>query len=83
MHHMKKASVRDLRYHFSAVEDMLAAGEEVHITKRKRTIARLIPVQPAKSPKRPDFLARLKKIYGSKRLKVSSADLLSAERDRY
>jgi len=35
-----------------------------------------------KSPKRPNFLARLKKIYGSKRLKVSSAKLLSAERDR-
>jgi len=40
---MKRASVRDLRYRFSAVEDLLRDGEEIHITKRKRVIARLLP----------------------------------------
>jgi len=40
---MRKASVRDLRYRFSAVEDLLSEGQEVHITRRKRTIARLLP----------------------------------------
>ena len=74
--------MRDLRYRFSAVEDLLAAGEEVYITKRKRAIARLVPIEPEKSPRRPDFLARMKKIYGRKRLKVSSADLLAKDRDR-
>lgn len=43
MYHMKKASVRDLRYRFSKVEDLLRDGEEIHITKRKRVIARLLP----------------------------------------
>jgi len=38
MHHMKKATVRDLRYRFSVVEDLLRDGEEIHITKRKRFI---------------------------------------------
>jgi hypothetical protein len=32
---------------------------------------------------RPDFLKRLKRAYKGKRLKVSGAELLSAERDRF
>ena len=39
MHHMTKASVRDLRYKFRQVEDLLRQGEEIQITKRKRVIA--------------------------------------------
>jgi hypothetical protein len=31
----------------------------------------------------PDFLARVRKIYGDKVLAVSGAELLSADRDRY
>jgi len=34
MHHMRKATVRDLRYRFPVVEDLLGEGEEVQITKR-------------------------------------------------
>lgn len=82
MHHMRKASVRDLRYRFSVVEGLLSEGQEMHITKRKRTIARLLPVEPKVSPRRPDFHARLNKLYGGKAMKVSSVDLLSAERDQ-
>jgi antitoxin (DNA-binding transcriptional repressor) of toxin-antitoxin stability system len=83
MHHMRKATVRDLRYRFSVVEDLLGEGQEVQITKRKRVIARLLPVQPAVSPRRPDFLARLKKLYRGKPLKVTAAELLSSERGRF
>jgi antitoxin (DNA-binding transcriptional repressor) of toxin-antitoxin stability system len=80
MHHMKKASVRDLRYRFSAVEDLLRDGEEIHITKRKRIIARLLPPKPAARVRRPDFLARLKKIFGKKRMKVSGAEIIALDR---
>lgn len=83
MHHMKKATVRDLRYRFSVVEDLLGEGEEVQVTKRKRIIARLLPVKPLASPRRPDFLARLKKLYRGKLLKVAAAELLCSERDRF
>jgi antitoxin (DNA-binding transcriptional repressor) of toxin-antitoxin stability system len=82
MHHMRKASVRDLRYRFREVENLLRAGEEIQVTKRKRVIARLIPAEPAIPSRRPDFLARLRKIYGGKPLKVSGAELVSRERDR-
>jgi antitoxin (DNA-binding transcriptional repressor) of toxin-antitoxin stability system len=83
MHHMRKASVRDLRYRFSVVEDLLSEGQEIQITKRKRIIARLLPAKPVASPRRPDFLARLKKLYRGKTLQVSNAELLSAERERF
>jgi antitoxin (DNA-binding transcriptional repressor) of toxin-antitoxin stability system len=81
MYHMKKASVRDLRYRFSAVEDLLREGEEIHITKRKRVIARLLPPEPPAQVRCPDFLARQKKIFGKKRMKVSGAELLALDRE--
>lgn len=83
MHHMKKATVRDLRYRFSAVEDLLRHGEEVHITKRKRVIARLLPPEPIAPTTFPDFLARQKKTFGRKHMKVSGAEQLAAERERF
>jgi len=83
MYHMRNATVRDLRYRFREVENLLRAGEEIHITKRKRVIARVVPIKPPGRPQRPDFLARLKDFYGDKPLKVSGAELISRERDRY
>jgi antitoxin (DNA-binding transcriptional repressor) of toxin-antitoxin stability system len=79
---MRKASIRDLRFHFSEVENLLRHGEEIEVTKRRRVIAKLIPVEK-KSARCPDFLARLKKLYGTKVLKVTGAELLAKERERY
>ncbi len=81
MHHMRKASVRDLRYRFSEVEDLLREGRQIAITKRKKVIAHLVPSPPT-SGARPDFLARLKNLYGNKRLEISGAELLAKERER-
>ena len=83
MHHMRKATVRDLRYRFSVVEDLLRDGEEILITKRKRVIARLLPPAPSAAVDRPDVAARLRKIFGKKKMKVSGAELLAAERERF
>lgn len=79
---MRKATVRDLRYRFREVEDLLREGEEIQITRRKRVIARLMPAKPAVPSRRPDFLARLSKIYRGKRMKVSGAELVAQERGR-
>jgi antitoxin (DNA-binding transcriptional repressor) of toxin-antitoxin stability system len=81
MYHMKKASVRDLRYHFSVVENLLREGHEIQITKRKRVIARLLPPEPIVPVQMPDFLGRMKKIFGKKRLKVSGAELIALDRE--
>jgi antitoxin (DNA-binding transcriptional repressor) of toxin-antitoxin stability system len=80
---MRKATIRDLRYRFSEIENLLQEGEEIQIVKRKRVVARIAPARPGTPPKRPDFLARLKGIYGGKRLEVSGSDLLSSQRERF
>ena len=71
-----------LRYRFSVVEDALRHGEEIQITKRKRVIARLLPPEPPGAPVMPDFLARMKKIFGKRRMKISGAELVAWGRDR-
>jgi antitoxin (DNA-binding transcriptional repressor) of toxin-antitoxin stability system len=83
MHHMKRASVRDLRYNFPAVERMLRQGETIEITKRKRVIGTLSAVVPEAKPKMPDFMARLKRIYGNRVFKPTNAEMIARERDRY
>ena len=82
MYHMKRATVRDLRYDFPKVEKMLAQGETIEITKRNRVLGTLVPGNAPKKIQVPDFMARLKKIYGDKVLKVSGAGLIRWDRDR-
>jgi len=79
---MRKANVRDLRYRFTEIEDLLRDGEEIQITKRRRVIAKLVPAAETSPARRPDFLARLKNLYGTKTLAVSGAELLARERER-
>jgi antitoxin (DNA-binding transcriptional repressor) of toxin-antitoxin stability system len=82
MYHMKKASVRDLRYGFKKIERLLNQGEQIQITKRRHVIARLVPERAEGEQETPDFLARLRSIYGNKVLSVSGADLVSTDRNR-
>jgi antitoxin (DNA-binding transcriptional repressor) of toxin-antitoxin stability system len=82
MYHMKTASIRDLRYHFPKIERMLAQGQEIQITKRKKVICKLVPA-PVSPPVKPDFLARLKEIYGDRILTPSGAELIAQDRDRF
>jgi antitoxin (DNA-binding transcriptional repressor) of toxin-antitoxin stability system len=83
MYHMNKASIRDLRYDFKKIERLLHQGEEVQITKRRRVIARLVPEGMESSAAVPDFLSRLRKIYGEKMLTKTGAQVLDEDRSRY
>jgi antitoxin (DNA-binding transcriptional repressor) of toxin-antitoxin stability system len=83
MYHMKRASVRDLRYNFPQIEAQLRRGEEIQITKRKRVIARLLPVRPPARKSAPDFMKMLRDIYGDKLMKTAGADLVSEQRGRF
>lgn len=82
MYHMKTATVRDLRYDFKKIEKLLREGEEIQLTKRGRVIARLTPEPANGARKMPDFLARMREIYGDKVLKRSGAELIAWDRDR-
>ena len=80
---MKRASIRELRYAFNRIERLLQQGEQVQITKRRRVIARLVPEVRRRSPEMPDFIGRLRRIYGRKKLRVSGAELIAEDRSRY
>ena len=68
MCHMKTASVREVRHDFGRILEWVANGEEVAITKRRETVARLVPVARGKTvrSKTPDIMARLHKVFGNK-----------------
>lgn len=83
MYHMKTASIRDLRYDFKKIENLLRQGEEIQITRRRQVIARLVPEKDDVPRVMPDFMAQLHEIYGDKVLKVSGAEILRMDRDRY
>lgn len=78
---MKEASVRDLRYDFRKIERLLRQGEEIRITKRRKVIGRLIPERMEK-PEMPDFLGRMRKIYGDKVFETTGAEIIAEARNR-
>ncbi len=82
MYHMKKASVRDLRFNFKRIERLLKAGEEVEVTKRNRVIARLVPATTTR-PEMPDFMGRMRAMFGDKIFEPSNAELIAEDRDRF
>ena len=65
---MRTASIRDVRHDFSRVLAWVAEGEEVAITRRRETVARLLPVRRRKTTgaKMPDITRRLRKVFGEK-----------------
>jgi prevent-host-death family protein len=78
---MKTATVRKLRHNFGSVLTWVEEGETVSISKRGEIIAVLSPPPRPKTPrakKRPDFAARLKRIYGDK---VVQGDVVFEERN--
>jgi antitoxin (DNA-binding transcriptional repressor) of toxin-antitoxin stability system len=79
---MTTATVRDLRYHFSEIEARLRQGEEVQIRKRKRVIAKLVPLRPEPKGKAylPDFKARRRKIFGDKGMSITGASIVAWDR---
>ncbi len=59
---MKSVSLRHMQHHLSDVMRHVDQGREVLVTRRRRTIARLVPASPAAtSIKWPDFAARTAK----------------------
>ncbi|HBC85971.1 MAG TPA: hypothetical protein DCZ94_03355 [Lentisphaeria bacterium] len=70
---MKKATVTQLRRDFGEVLSWIMEGEELVITRRHRSIARMLPIIPEEKKilKMPDFTGRMKNIFGSCNLKTS------------
>ena len=82
MFYMKTASIRDVQHHFRKVLAWVENGEEVLVTRRNKTVARLvpsIPATPAAVPL-PDFAARARAIWGP-RPKGPLSTVILADRD--
>ncbi len=79
---MKKTTVRDLRYHFPEIEARLNKGEEIIAHKRRKMIARLLPIRPG-TDVYPDFSALRRRIFGAKTTRKTGTELASEERGRY
>jgi antitoxin (DNA-binding transcriptional repressor) of toxin-antitoxin stability system len=64
---MKNASVRQVRHEFTKVMGWVRDGESVSVSKRGEVIALISPPPPAKKARRrrPDFAARLRRIFGA------------------
>jgi antitoxin (DNA-binding transcriptional repressor) of toxin-antitoxin stability system len=78
---MKTATVRQLRHDFQSVLTWVEQGQPVKISKRGKIKALLSPPPVSAPPKRrqrPDFAARLKRIFGNK---VVSGDIVVEERN--
>lgn len=81
---MKTATVRDLRNDFARVAEWIDGGEKVQLTRHGKVIACIVPVRrsPKKPVEWPDFIARLKRIYGRKILPDSKALIDEMRNDR-
>jgi len=78
---MKTATVRQIRHDFGTVLNWVEEGEQVEVSKRGKVVALITaPPQPKASgpKKRPDFAARLKRIFGDK---VLDGNIIVEERE--
>ncbi len=86
MLHLKKSfvktvSIRDLKHDTSTVLSWVEMGDRVEICKRGKPVAIMIrPDAKQQGSQRPDFLARLRSIYGDRILPSTATDLLAQER---
>jgi antitoxin (DNA-binding transcriptional repressor) of toxin-antitoxin stability system len=62
---------------------LLRQGEEIQITKRRKVIGRLVPEKPEKPKELPDFLGRMREIFGDKIFEETGASIIARDRDRY
>jgi antitoxin (DNA-binding transcriptional repressor) of toxin-antitoxin stability system len=77
---MKHATIREIKHETSRVMSMVESGQSVEIRRRSKPIAILSPVVSQQAPAMPDFMARLRDIYGDQVLETTHTDLISEAR---
>lgn len=86
LYHMRTASIREVRHELNRILEWVADGEEVTITRRRQTVARLLPAERKKDSRRnmPDISARLKKVFGRKVISDKTMkDILAENRSHW
>ena len=77
---MKTTTIRELKHATSTVLGWVAAGETVEVQRRKQPVAVLSPPKRTTRIVKPDFAARLRKVYGSAVLPVTGTALIAESR---
>jgi len=80
---MKTATVREVQHHLRKILAWVENGEEVLVTRRNKTVARLVPSGPSglASVPLPDFAARARAIWGSQSKEAGLSNAILTERD--
>jgi antitoxin (DNA-binding transcriptional repressor) of toxin-antitoxin stability system len=74
---MKRTTIRQLKHDTTTVLGWVAGGESVEVRRHNDLVAVLSPPRRKGRIVRPDFAARLGRIYGEKVLKTTGAELIS------
>lgn len=77
---MKQASIREIKHETSRVLGMVEAGQMVEIRRRRKLVAILSPPVKDKAVEMPDFVARLRRIYGDRILETTGTELVAEAR---
>lgn len=77
---MKQASIREIKHETSRVLGMVEAGQTVEICRRRKPVAILSPPIKDKAVEMPDFVARLRRIYGDRVLETTGTELVDEAR---
>jgi antitoxin (DNA-binding transcriptional repressor) of toxin-antitoxin stability system len=77
---VKVTTIRELKHETTTVLSWVAAGETVEVRRRNEPVAVLSPPPRQRRARRPDFQARLREIYGKKKLRTTGTDLVSGSR---
>jgi antitoxin (DNA-binding transcriptional repressor) of toxin-antitoxin stability system len=77
---MKTATIRELRHDTTTVLSWVAHGESVEVRRHGKPVAVLSQRPRKSSVVRPDFLARIRGIYGNRVLSTPATELVSEAR---
>jgi len=78
---MRSLSVRELQQNIKQVMDRVQHGESVEVTRRRRPVARIVPVaQLAAAEPWPDLDARARQVLGSRVIDPPASQQLLAAR---
>jgi prevent-host-death family protein len=74
-------SIRELQQNLKRVMARVERGETVEVTRRRRPVARLAPVGPARAAAQwPDLEARTRAVFGVKVITPGGADIVIDDR---
>jgi prevent-host-death family protein len=81
MHYMRSVSVRELQQNIKQVLDRVQRGESVDVTRRRRPVARIVPVARAAAAEPwPDLEKRARRALGSRVIEPPASEQLLADR---